>query len=69
MDVDRETVYQLILASGTVALFIAGSIWVGVTYRTNGNLTGEGGTMLVGVIGLFIVLMLGAGLILERTEF
>jgi len=38
-------------------------------YGANGSPTAEGGTMLVGVLGLFIVLMLGAGLFLERKEF
>ena len=69
MDVDRETVYQLLLAGGAVALFIAGAVYVSSNYGTNGNLTGEGGMMLVGVLGFFILLMLGAGLFLERTEF
>ena len=69
MDVDRETVYQLVLAGGAVALFIAGSLYVGSTYGTNGDLTAEGGTMLVAVLGFFVVLMLAAGLYLERQEF
>jgi len=69
MDVDRETVYQLLLAGGAVALFIAGAVYVSSNYGTNGNLTAEGGTMLVGVLGAFVLLMLGAGLFLERKEF
>jgi len=69
MDVDRETVYRSLLAGGAVALFIAGAIYVSSNYGANGSLTAEGGTMLVGVLGLFIVLMLGAGLFLERKEF
>lgn len=69
MDVDRETVYQLLLAGGAVALFIAGALYVSSNYGTNGNLNTEGGVMLVGVLGFFILLMLGAGLFLERTEF
>ena len=69
MDVDRETVHQLLLAGGAVALFIAGALYVSSNYGTNGNLSAEGGTMLVATLGFFIVLMLGAGLWLERKEF
>ena len=69
MDVDRETVHQLLLAGGAVALFIAGALFVSSNYRTNGNLSAEGGMMLVGTLGFFIVLMLGAGLWLERNEY
>ena len=69
MDVDRETAYQLLLAGGAVGLFIAGALYVGTTYGTNGNLTAEGGTVLVGTIGAFVVLMLAAGLFLERLDF
>lgn len=69
MDVDRETVYQLVLAGGAVALFILGTVYVAATYGTNGNLTQQGGMILVATIGAFVVLMLGAGLWLERQEF
>ena len=69
MDVDRETVYQLVLAGGAVGVFIAGSLYVGSAYGTNGNLTAEGGTLLVATIGAFVLLMLGAGLFLERQDF
>lgn len=69
MEVDRETVYQILLAGGAVGLFIAGAVFVGSTYRTNGNITSQGGMALVATIGAFVVLMLGAGLLLERQEF
>lgn len=69
MDVDRETVHQLLLAGGAVGLFIAGAVVVASRYGTNGNLSPEGGMVLVGTIGFFIVLMLGAGLWLERQEY
>ncbi len=69
MDVDRETVYQLLLAGGAVGLFIAGSLFVSTTYGPDGTLTAEGGLMLVATIGLFVVVMLGAGIWLERQDF
>lgn len=74
MDVDRETVYQLVLAGGAVALFIAAAVYVSSEYGHHTaegtvNLTQEGGMVLVATLGLFILLMLGAGLLLERTDF
>lgn len=69
MDVDRETVHQLLLAGGAVVLFILGALYVSSTYGTDGNLTTDGGMMLVATLGLFILAMLGAGLLLERKEY
>ena len=69
MDVDRETVHQLILAGGAVAIFIATTVFVGTTYGSGDTIRTEGGPMLVATIGLFVVLMLGAGLWLERQDF
>jgi hypothetical protein len=69
MELDRETIYQLGLAGGSVTAFIAGAYVVVTTYRTNGNITAEGGMVLVGTIAVFVLLMLGAGLLLERLEF
>jgi hypothetical protein len=69
MELDRETLYQLVLAGGSVLTFIIGAYVVVSTYRDNGNITGEGGMVLVGVIAAFVFLMLGAGLLLERLDF
>lgn len=69
MSLDRETVMQIALSAVAVLLFIAGAVFVSTNYGTNGNLTQQGGVALVGAIGVFIVLMLAAGLWLERQEF
>jgi hypothetical protein len=69
MPLDRETVTQIVLSFVAVLLFIAGSIFVSTNYGTNGNLTQQGGVALVATIGLFVVVMLAAGLYLERREF
>jgi len=69
MPLDRETVMQITLSTVAVLLFIAGSVYVSLNYGTNGNLSQEGGVALVAAIAAFVVLMLGAGLWLERKEF
>ena len=69
MSLDRETVTQIVLSFVAVLLFIAGSIFVSTNYGANGDLTEQGGVALVATIGAFIVVMLAAGLYLERREF
>jgi len=69
MSLDRETVTQIVLSFVAVLLFIAGSIFVSTNFGTNGDLTEQGGVALVATIGAFIVVMLAAGLYLERREF
>ena len=69
MSLDRETVTQIVLSFVAVLLFIAGSIFVSTNFGRNGDLTEQGGVALVATIGAFIVVMLAAGLYLERREF
>jgi peptidoglycan/LPS O-acetylase OafA/YrhL len=69
MSLDRETVTQIVLSFVAVLLFIVGSLFVSTNYGSNGNLTEQGGVALVVTIGAFVVVMLAAGLYLERREF
>lgn len=69
MPLERETVTQILLSAGAVVLFIAGVVFVGTTYGTNGNLSAEGGEILVATIGAFVVLMMIVGLWMERQGF
>ena len=69
MPLDRETVTQIVLSFVAVVLFIAGSLFVSTNYGANGTLTEQGGVALVATIGAFVVVMLAAGLYLERREF
>ncbi|WP_018256945.1 DUF7472 family protein [Halomicrobium katesii] len=69
MSLDRETVTQIALSAVAVLLFIAGTVVVSTNYGTNGDLTQEGGIALVAAIAAFVVVMLAAGLFLERREF
>jgi len=69
MSLDRETVTQITLSAVAVLLFIAGTVVVSTNYGANGDLTQEGGIALVAAIAAFVVVMLAAGLFLERREF
>ncbi|MBO4247809.1 MULTISPECIES: hypothetical protein [Halomicrobium] len=69
MSLDRETVTQIALSAVAVLLFIAGTVVVSTNYGANGDLTQEGGIALVAAIAAFVVVMLAAGLFLERREF
>lgn len=60
---------QVGLSTGAVLLFIAGSVYVSTMYGTNGDLSPEGGVAIVATIAGFILLMLIAGLWIERREF
>ncbi len=69
MDIERETVMQILLSLVAVGIFIAAAVFVSTSYGTNGHLSAQGGQFLVGVIGLFVALMVAAGLYLERQEY
>ena len=70
---DAETRYQVLIAVGGVLVFIVAAVLVGVTYGENGNsvtaMTPTGGIALVGTVALFILVMAGLGVWLERQEF
>ncbi|MFP4625492.1 MAG: hypothetical protein ACLFNI_02730 [Natronomonas sp.] len=62
---DRDAVVEVIIALFGVAVLAGSIIYIGSTYG-NGNITSEGGIMLVGVIAFFIVLMSIIGIFLSR---
>ncbi len=66
---DRETVWQVSVAVGAVLLFLALLVAVSSTFAANGNITATGGFALVGAVLVFILVMNGAGLWLERMDF
>ena len=69
MDIEREAIVQTAISAIALVTFVAASVYVATTYSANGGLTEQGGVALVGAIGLFVVVMLGAGLWLERQNF
>ncbi|MDS0281845.1 DUF7472 family protein [Haloarcula onubensis] len=69
MEIEREAILQVVVSAIAFVTFVAATVYVATTYSTNGGLSPRGGTALVGAIGLFVVVMLGAGIWLERQDF
>jgi len=63
--VDKETRREILVGAGSVAVFIALLVGVGMTFG-NGGLTQTGALAVVGVIVLFVLLMSGVGLWMSR---
>ncbi len=60
MDVDRETVVEIVVSAGAVGLFVAVLIGIGGAYN-QGGLSASGGMALVGAIAGFVVVMILVG--------
>lgn len=56
MEIERETLVEIVVSTGAVGLFIAILLTVGARFE-RGEFTGEGAFLLVGSIAFFIVLM------------
>ena len=69
MEIEREAIVQVAISTIAFATFVAAATFVASTYSATGALTEQGGVALVGAIGLFVVVMLGAGLWMERQNF
>lgn len=71
MELDGETVRQILVAGLAVAVFVSGLVVVGQTYGTNNGSTVSptGGLALVGLLGGFIAVMALVGIWLERQDF
>ncbi len=63
MDVDRDTVVEIVVSVGAVGLFVAVLLGIGTAYNQSG-FSSDGGVALVGAITAFVVLMtlVGVGL-------
>lgn len=60
MELDRETVTEIVVSVGGVALFIAALVVVGLTYNQDG-FSDEGGLVLIGLVVAFILTFTGIG--------
>ena len=69
MEIEREAIVQVVVSAIAFATFVAATVYVATTYSADGGLTPQGGTALVGAIGLFVVVMLAMGIWLERQSF
>jgi hypothetical protein len=66
---ERQTLVEIAVSGGSVGVMIGAMMFVGATYSENGELTAEGGQVLVGVIFLFVLLMFGVGYGLSKADF
>jgi hypothetical protein len=71
MELDGETVRQILVSGLAVVAFVAALVVVGQTYGINGGsaISATGGLVLVGLLGAFIIIMTLVGLWLERQDF
>ncbi|WP_336336136.1 DUF7472 family protein [Haloarcula brevis] len=69
MDIERETLLQIVISAVAVVLFVSAAVTVSQSYLSGSSLSATGGYALIGVIGLFVVFMTAAGLWLERQQF
>ena len=69
MEIEREVLVQIVISTIAFATFVAAAVFVATTYSANGALTEQGGVALIGAIGLFVIVMLGAGVWMERQNF
>ena len=60
MDLDRDTVTEIVVSVGGVLLFIAALVVVGQSFN-DGGLSPTGGLVLVGLVAGFIVVFTGIG--------
>ncbi|MGB9930386.1 DUF7472 family protein [Haloarcula amylolytica] len=69
MDIERETLLQIVISAVAVVLFIGTTVTVSQMHLDGSSSEAMGGYALIGAIGLFVVFMTGAGLWLERQQF
>ncbi|MFB6127138.1 MAG: hypothetical protein ABEJ79_07600 [Halolamina sp.] len=66
MEIDAEMRRKVVASLAAVLTFVAAVLTVGASFNSEG-LTATGGYALVGAIGLFVVLMAGVGVVLDRS--
>ena len=68
MDLDRETVTEIVVSVAGVLVFIVALVVVGLSYHGDGGLTPTGGLVLVGLVVAFILVFTGIGWWLSGRE-
>ncbi|MEF8757160.1 MAG: hypothetical protein V5A33_02875 [Halobacteriales archaeon] len=68
MDIERETIVETGAAILPVIVFIILLVFLGSSYSSNGDLTSQGGLAVVGLLVLFILGMVGIGVLLANRD-
>lgn len=58
MELERETILEIVVSAAAVGIFVALIVAIGATYPT---LAGQGAFALIGSIVLFVLVMAGVG--------
>lgn len=61
MEIERETMVEIVVSGVAVGLFVVIMVGIGLTYYEGGEFAGQGALALVGAILLFILGMAGVG--------
>jgi len=69
MDLERETVVEIVAASVPVVALLVAFAVVGRQYSSDGGLTATGGKAMVAVIVAFVVVLAVVGLWLSRSDY
>ena len=67
MDIERERLIEIVAAVGAVGALIAAMVAIGAIYGNGEQMSEPGGTLLVGSIVFFVLLMAGVGYWLALT--
>jgi len=65
MEIERETLVEIVTSAGAVLLFVVVLFVIGVLFGTNGGFSQSGALALVGAIVGFILLMSGVAFFLS----
>jgi len=68
MEIEREAIVQVAVSAVALVTFVVATVYVATAYGTNSGLSPQGGVALVGAIGFFVIVMLAAGLLIERID-
>jgi hypothetical protein len=68
MDIERETVVEAGVSFVAVLVFIAAVVFVGMNFRSNGDIDPTGGLAILGAIVLFVLVMTGIGFYFAYQE-
>ncbi len=68
MDLERETVVEIVAAVVPVLFLLVVLAAVGRAYSTDGGLSATGGKVLVGAIVAFVAVLAVVGLVLSRSD-
>jgi len=66
MSMERETAREVVISIAAVIFFVAVVVTIGATFMSDGGLTSQGGIVLVGAIGAFVLVMTAVGYFLSR---